>query len=564
MPIPAVIAAAARVALAATSSAVRATAAGLRAGGGAIASAARAFARAGASFSRSVARLTRKAIEIARRGGSAFVNRARRAFSSLYRRIQNALADVATIARRIATTAQKNFSRIVSHIDYRMREHDIAKNLIRYFRSATQRSGADFAELLEEMLEDRDSFRKQVKLNYLRTRGLMRFTALLEEVAAGKFQTPEEALAEFFDRIEPVMSALRVVETGDPTVVVDADVESRLVEMAAMFMDFMTQVDESPLQIASMAEMLADEMMRDVRISGFRALLASQVLRDRVFTDSGEATIAAIMRDVELMSDDVLSEVEWIADSIRRAPLGTLLSNIIRVIGAASQAAATGLSRMLAALGVESLRDSFRNRRLSVQQYLDSLRRFRRAVADVTGEGEEPPVEVSLITLDDEMAHRVAEETHDPLVAKMISDVEREPADVESSMYGSQEEDDAEDNVIYGIWVRNARRTVERSCSDCEALEMITSLKPIPITELPTPGVETECGQNCACAVEEVSGDEFVELYKTWQSVYREVFESELPESPEDLSPALIPALLHMVLKDYQSGERWLKRLDIL
>ena len=454
---------------------------------------------------------------MARRGGSAFLNRARKALTSIYRRIQSILVDVVGGAQRIINRAQAEFTSVLSRIDFRLPDREISKTIARYFRSAINRSNADFANTLEEALEDRDKLRKQIKLNDLRARGLIRFVSLLERVAAGKFQTPEEALAEFFESIEPVMLAIRVVETGDPTIVSDPDVESRLVEMASMFMEFASVAHRDPLRIASMAEVLADEMMRDARIAGFRFVLASQVVRDRVLADLPEATISSVFRGAESVSDELLSEIEEAMDSSKQVSPQKLIQNIAALVREAAVISAHGLSRMLSVFGVDAVKRAMRQEGISVAEYMD-------AVKDAFAG-----------------AHK----------------------DAVAGAHGEQEEEE-EDNVIYGVWVRNAKRTVEKSCADCEALEALTSLKPVPITELPTPGVETQCGANCACDVEEVSGDEFMELYAGWKTVYREVFESELPESPEEIPPALIRPLLHMVLSNYQSAEKWAKRLDIL
>lgn len=92
--------------------------------------------------------------------------------------------------------------------------------------------------------------------------------------------------------------------------------------------------------------------------------------------------------------------------------------------------------------------------------------------------------------------------------------------DIMCGLFEKEEEEDEEEpgQVVYGVWRVNCTRAVTRHCQDCLALEAVTATEPVPIEDLPTPGAETACGDNCACCVDEVSREEALRFAITYWS----------------------------------------------
>jgi hypothetical protein len=124
-------------------------------------------------------------------------------------------------------------------------------------------------------------------------------------------------------------------------------------------------------------------------------------------------------------------------------------------------------------------------------------------------------------------------------------------------------EDAEEDDVLYGIWETNATRTVQENCPDCVALETLTSMYPVPVAELPTPGVETLCAQRCACAIRVVNADEFDQIRGQWSTVWERFTGETMPNRFEKEDVTKVKALVNVMLGDAKRFSAWAKRFDI-
>jgi hypothetical protein len=124
-------------------------------------------------------------------------------------------------------------------------------------------------------------------------------------------------------------------------------------------------------------------------------------------------------------------------------------------------------------------------------------------------------------------------------------------------------EDAEEDDVLYGIWETNATRTVQENCPDCIALETLTSMYPVPVAELPTPGVETLCAQNCACAIRVVNADEFDQVRGQWSTVWQRFTGETMPDKFEKEDATKVKALVNVMLGDAKRFSAWAKRFNV-
>ena len=120
-----------------------------------------------------------------------------------------------------------------------------------------------------------------------------------------------------------------------------------------------------------------------------------------------------------------------------------------------------------------------------------------------------------------------------------------------------------EDDVLYGIWETNATRTVQENCPDCTALEALTSMYPVPVAELPTPGVETLCAQRCACAIRVVNADEFDAVRGQWSTVWQRFTGEAMPTRFEKEDGIKVKALINVLTKDAERFGKWAKRFHV-
>jgi hypothetical protein len=189
-----------------------------------------------------------------------------------------------------------------------------------------------------------------------------------------------------------------------------------------------------------------------------------------------------------------------------------------------------------------------RGQHFSSHKYIKILRDGIRKLSDVPQAELRLPDEVAIPT--DDRVEEIVQETEQATTETLKE--QEEPF-----------EDAEEDDVLYGIWETNATRMVQENCPDCIALETLTSMYPVPVAELPAPGVETLCAQYCACAIRVVNADEFDQIRGQWSTVWERFTGETMPNRFEKEDAVKVKALVNVMLGDAKRFSAWAKRFHI-
>jgi len=355
----------------------------------------------------------------------------------------------------------------------------------------------------------------------------------------------------FRRRIAPELVAARIVMTEDPTSVLDEDAMYHLAIVAENFV-VMAQNLESEMDNFRLSAYLTTEALMGARTAAFRQQLLAQAVRDRIAVNVDAAIMASVSRfaspHAKALGDEELAFIDNVVSEVLGAPvLYEQPSRIERLAHSLSGVSFT-LSKMAIQFVEDVIHAAMRIQHVSAHKYLKILRDGMRKLSDAPQPKLKLPEEVSLPT--DESAEEIVQET---------AQVEAETLKEQEEPFESAEEDD----VLYGVWETNAKRTVEKSCPDCETLEILTSMYPVPIYELPTPGAETLCAEYCACEVHVVNKDEFDDVRTQWSSVWRRITDQEMPEQFTKEDNEQVKALLKIMNKDARFFSKWAKRMSV-
>ena len=538
MPIAAIAAAVARVAAATGSVAVRAGAATYRASAALAsraAAGARILGRATVKFASAVRRLiqrigarigraARKALSVIRRGLVQFVQFAKNRIKAASEKVRS---------------AYQNYK---DKIDQR-----IMREISRAFNDAVAGSNNAFENVMSSPAQaDRP---RQIKLETLRSRFVDRFRQIVEDVSRQDSLTEADLVDIFRRRIAPELVAARIVMTEDPTSVLDEDAMYHLAIVAENFVA-MAQNLESEMDNFRLSAYLTNEALMGARTAAFRQNLLSQVVRDRIAADTDNAIIASVTRfaspHARALSEEELAFIDVIVSEVLGSSVSSQPGRIVRLANSLSQVAPALSNRAL-----QFIDDviSF------VQKTYDAtagkyFRLLKARLAALTGNRED-----KAMLLDSEQDTVETPEDLEIQADELIQEAEDEQPDYEVG-----EEDEG---IMYGVWETNAKRTVEKNCPDCEALETLTSMYPVPIYELPTPGAETLCAENCACEVHVVNKDEFDDVRSQWSSVWRRITDQEMPEQFTREDNEQVKALLKIMNKDARFFSKWAKRMSV-
>jgi hypothetical protein len=542
MPVAALLSALARVAAATGTTALRAGATGFRASAAAARTAARALGRSIVRFSQAVGR-------IIRRTGASIAKATRQVMNLLRRSI---LRIVNFVQNRIRA-AQRRFSQFYQSFRNKI-DKDIERKIIEGFNDSVVQSNAQFEDAIVQAIEEPEDTkaRRNLKIDALRHRFVQRFTDVAFDVLRAQREMTDEELMEIFRlRIAPEIAAARVIATEDPSSILDQDAMYHLALVAENFLEMASQM-ESDMDALNLVGYLTTEGVMAAKAAAFRQQLLAQAVRDRIAVDIDSAIMASVSKfantHAKALGDEELAFIDKVVSEVLGAPvLYSQPSRIMRLAHSLS-----GISFILSKTAIQFIEDvmraAMRGQHSSAHKYIKILRDGIRKLSDVPQAELRVPDEVSLPT--DERAEEIVQET-EQAQAETLKEQE-EPF-----------EDAEEDDVLYGIWETNATRMVQENCPDCIALETLTSMYPIPVAELPTPGVETLCAQRCACAIRVVNADEFDQIRGQWSTVWQRFTGETMPDKFEKEDATKVKALVNVMLGDAKRFSAWAKRFNV-
>jgi len=542
MPVAALLSALARVAAATGTTVLRAGATGFRASAAAARTAARALGRSIVRFSQAVGR-------IIRRTGASIARATRRVMNLLRRSI---LRIVNFVQNRIRS-AQRKFSQFYQSFRNKI-DNDIERKIIEGFNDSVVQSNAQFEDAITQAIEEPEDTkaRRNLKIDALRHRFVQRFTDVAFDVLRAQREMTDEELMEIFRlRIAPEIAAARVIATEDPSSILDQDAMYHLALVAENFLEMASQM-ESDMDALNLVGYLTTEGVMAAKAAAFRQQLLAQAVRDRIAVDVDSAIMAAVSKfantHAKALGDEELAFIDKVVSEVLGAPvLYSQPSRIMRLAHSLS-----GISFILSKTAIQFVEDvmraAMRGQHSSAHKYIKILRDGIRKLSDVPQAELRVPDEVSLPT--DDRVEEIVQETEQATTETLKE--QEEPF-----------EDAEEDDVLYGIWETNATRMVQENCPDCIALETLTSMYPIPVAELPTPGVETLCAQRCACAIRVVNADEFDQIRGQWSTVWQRFTGETMPDKFEKEDATKVKALVNVMLGDAKRFSAWAKRFNV-
>jgi len=542
MPVAALLSALARVAAATGTTVLRAGATGFRASAAAARTAARALGRSIVRFSQAVGRIIRRT--------SASITRATRRVMNVLRR--SILRIVNFVQNRIRS-AQRKFSQFYQSFRNKI-DNDIERKIIEGFNDSVVQSNAQFEDAITQAIEEPEDTkaRRNLKIDALRHRFVQRFTDVAFDVLRAQREMTDEELMEIFRlRIAPEIAAARVIATEDPSSILDQDAMYHLALVAENFWEMASQM-ESDMDALNLVSYLTTEGVMAAKAAAFRQQLLAQAVRDRIAVDVDSAIMAAVSKfantHAKALGDEELAFIDKVVSEVLGAPV--LYSQPSRIMRLAHSLSGVGfiLSKTAIQFIEDVMRAATRSQHSSSHKYIKILRDGIRKLSDVPQAELRLPDEVSLPT--DERAEEIVQETEQATTEALRE--QEEPF-----------EDAEEDDVLYGIWETNATRMVQENCPDCIALETLTSMYPIPVAELPTPGVETLCAQRCACAIRVVNADEFDQIRGQWSTVWQRFTGETMPDKFEKEDATKVKALVNVMLDDAKRFSAWAKRFNV-
>ena len=545
MPVAALLSALARVAAASGGVVLRAGATTFRAA----TSVARAATTAARALGRATARFSQVVGRIIRRTGATIARATRRALSA----IRRSVLQIVNFVRNRIRAIRNRFVQAYQSFRNKL-EADIERRIVEAFNDAVVRSNSDFEDAITNMIEEPDDnkARRNLKIDALRYRFVERFTQVVQDVLSAQREMSEEELLEVFrTRIAPEIAAARVITTEDPSAILDVDLMHQLALVAENFLDMATRMEDQ-IDAMRLVDYLTVEGVMSAKAAAFRQQLLAQAVRDRIAVNTDAAIMATVTKfantHAKALGDEELAFIDSVVSEVLGASV--MYQQPSRIMRLANSLAGVSfvLSRTALQFVDDVLHAAMRNQHLSSHRYIKILRDGIRKMADVPQAKLNLPDDVFLPTDD-----RVEE------VIPEIEQAEEEARQEEEEPFEMAEEDD----VLYGVWETNATRTVQENCPDCTALEALTSMYPIPVAELPTPGVETLCAQRCACAIRVVNADEFDAVRGQWSTVWQRFTGETMPTKFEKEDGVKVKALINVLTKDADRFSKWAKRFHV-
>jgi hypothetical protein len=569
MPGPAIFFALLRGALIASG---RAAVAGSRIAATKLASGARLMSRLGMRFAESSLRVAKRLATNVFKGSKILAMKAWQALkrgAMLIRKVvARVVSRIISIINRLRTQVERASTQYISQI-----KRNLANSMMRIFNDASLESNREFAEAIDDYLNNPtyDKSERFLKLNALRSALLAKYTNLVEWTLNNSNLSDDEIIRRLLREVEPEVVAARILATGDPTAGLDVDVGAHLERIAAGFIEFIRQIHAGNERInrIRIVQFLIDETMRGARAASFRQLLIDQLSRDKIAINIDNAVIGAVSaqrsHDIQLMPEQELLRIRAIGELVvgEEGP-GSVVNRNARIAQAMAIIGELATRAGLIALN-EYLYAALRMQKITAFEYLGLIRHVKFNLSRLENPQEEmeeaeKPIKPTPIHETEPESPEIAESEVLPPALLHISDpIEDEDEDESEALVDEPEED-----VIYGIWVLNARRMTRYHCSDCEALAALTSFAPVPIHTLPQPGTETACGDLCGCDIEEVSADEQGKSYMSWNAIFKDAFGFDLPSKFDDIPKQILPTFFHMIYEDYDFMEKWARKLGIL
>lgn len=545
--------------LRAATGAARAAAVGARAATLRIATAANVMARAGARLAANTLRVARSVARSALRGSRAFLLKA-------YRFLRFGAWLIRRLTREFVSRAISLFMRLRSQAEriYSFVQKPLSRRLVdairRTFGDAVAQSQGEFLGYIDDALNNPnyDKSERLLSVDIHRQNALKKYTEMVDFVLNNTQMSDEEIVDYMLKEVAPEVVAARVLATGDPTAGLDVDSEEHIARMAAEFLDFVHRVrdDAEALNRTRIVQYLLDETDKAAKAASFRQLLIAQLVRDKIFTDIDNVSFGALSQvdpgDVEAVNRAIqaLSNANLGSADVER---NKVIGEVLRSVAEVSWKAGLTMINEFAA-------SAMRQQRIHAFEYLRIARDVRTRIRHLVKLYDAHHVDENAESIDP----RAMRETDAELIDDEIAPVEPPPLLGEEEKESPGDLEEEEDDVTFGVWVLNARRMTQYHCQDCESLASLTSFAPVPISQLPQPGTETECGDKCGCDIEEVDPQEHEQLYQTWSSVYRTVFDQDLPAKFEDIPRQILPSMLHFMADDYEKTVKWARRLHII
>jgi len=545
MPVAALLSALARVAAVTGTTILRAGAAGLRIS----AAKARAASVAARALGRSTVRFAQAVGRIIRRSGATIARATRQVMNLLRRsilRIVNFVHNRMRVSQRKVSQLYQSFRNKINN--------DIERKIVEGFNNSVVQSNTQFEDAIIQTIEEPEDTkaRRNLKIDALRHRFVQRFTDVAFDVLNAQREMTNDELMEIFRlRIAPEIAAARVIATEDPSSILDQDAMYHLALVAENFLEMASQM-ESNMDALNLVGYLTTEGVMAAKAAAFRQQLLAQAVRDRIAVNVDAAIMASVSKfantHVKALGDEELAFIDKVVSEVLGASvLYSQPSRIMRLAHSLSGVSFT-LSKIAIQFIEDVMRSAMRGQHSSSHKYIKILRDGIRKLSDVPQAELRLPDETSIST--DDRAEEVVQETEQTATETLKE--QEEPF-----------EDAEEDDVLYGIWETNATRTVQENCPDCVALETLTSMYPVPVAELPTPGVETLCAQHCACAIRVVNADEFDQIRGQWSTVWERFTGETMPNRFEKEDVTKVKALVNVMLGDAKRFSAWAKRFDI-